>query len=82
MGCTSDSTTISQAEAIDIAKANIAADGAMEMDYSERDTVADDEGSVWHIYFPYKDSMEMLGGEPHVRVLKTDGSVTDIYYTQ
>lgn len=81
MGC-SETTTTSMAEAIQIAKDHVAADGVMTIDDSERDSVAADEGSVWHVSFPYKDSMEMLGGEPHVFVAKSDGTVTDIYYTQ
>lgn len=81
MGC-SETTTISMTEAIQIAKDHVAADGVMTIDDSERDSLALDEGSVWHVYFPYKDTVEMLGGEPHVMVAKSDGTVTDIYYTQ
>jgi len=81
MGC-SETTTITMAEAIQIAKDHVAADGVMTIDDSERDSIALDEGSVWHVSFPYKESTGMLGGEPHVMVAKTDGTVTDIYYTQ
>jgi hypothetical protein len=81
MGC-SEATEITQAEAIRIAKEYVAADGVMTIDDGERESLVLDEGSQWHVYFPYKDTAEMLGGEPHVMVAKSDGTVTDIYYTQ
>ena len=81
MGC-SEATEITQAQAIRIAKEYVAADGVMTIDDSERDSLVLDEGSQWHVYFPYKDTVETLGGEPHVMVAKSDGAVTDIYYTQ
>jgi hypothetical protein len=81
MGC-SEATEITETEAIRIAKEYVAADGVMTIDDGERDSLVLDEGSQWHVYFPFKDSVEMLGGEPHVMVAKSDGTVTDIYYTQ
>ncbi len=71
---------VDQARAIEIAKARVLTDGVMTLD--QRDVVAVDEGAVWHISFPYSASANRLGGEPHVRVAKKDGTVTDIRYTQ
>ncbi len=71
---------VDQARAIEIAKARVLADGVMTLD--QRDVVAVDEGTAWHISFPYAASANRLGGEPHVRVAKKDGTVTDIRYTQ
>lgn len=80
MGCGSGSDQISRTEAIDIAKAFVLDEGVMTLD--DRDEVADDEGTVWHVYFPYTAASDMLGGEPHVKVAKTDGAITEAYYTQ
>ena len=66
-------------EAIGIARQRVEDDGVMSLD--GRDTEHEEEADSWHIYFPYT-SQEMLGGEPHVWVAKSDGAVIEIYYTQ
>ncbi len=66
-------------EAIAIARQAVEDDGVMSLD--GRDTEHQEESTYWHIYFPYP-SHDVLGGEPHVWVAKSDGEVLDLYYTQ
>lgn len=72
-------TSITLEEAIAIARQAVEDDGVMSLD--ERDTEHVEESTYWHIYFPYT-SHDILGGEPHVWVAKSDGEVLDLYYTQ
>jgi poly-D-alanine transfer protein DltD len=76
-GC--GSSGITSEEAITIATQAVNDDGIMSLD--GRDTVAVEEATYWHIYFPYT-SHELLGGEPHVLVNNSNGTVIDLYYTQ
>ena len=76
-GC--GSTGITLEEAIVIARQAVLDDGVMSLD--GRDTEHEEEATYWHIYFPYT-SHDILGGEPHVQVAKSDGEVLDIHYTQ
>jgi len=80
MSCSSGSSGITQSEAVQIAKDKVIADAVMTL--VDRDEVVVDEGAVWHVSFPFKESLEMLGGEPHVKVSKADGLVIETYYTQ
>lgn len=80
MGCSNGSNGISQTEAIGIARAAVVAGGVMTL--TDRDEVAADEGAIWHVSFPFKAELDVLGGEPHVEVTKTDGTVLKLYYTQ
>jgi len=66
-------------EAIAIARQAVIDDGIMSLD--ERDTEHLEESTYWHIYFPHS-SLFVRGGEPHVKVAKSDGEVLDIRYTQ
>lgn len=84
MSCSSSSTETgetSEAEAIVVAKSSVTGAGLM-INFDDRDEVAVDEGENWHVYFPLKEALDQLGGEPHVIVTKADGTVADIYYTQ
>ena len=76
-GPTPTGTTLE--EATEIARQRVEADGVMSLD--GRDTEVVEEADYWHIYFPYT-SDEVLGGEPHVWVNKSDGEVIQIYYTE
>jgi hypothetical protein len=66
-------------EAIAIARQAVIDDGIMSLD--ERDTAHEEESTYWHIYFPHSSSF-VRGGEPHVKVAKSDGAILDIRYTQ
>lgn len=66
-------------EAIAIARQAVIDDDVMSLD--DRDTEHTEEATYWHIYFPYT-SHDILGGEPHVHVAKSDGEVLEISYTQ
>ena len=84
MSCSSSSTEtgeISEAEAIIIAKSQITDAGIMN-NFDDRDEVTVDEGENWRVYFPLKEALDELGGEPHVIVTKADGTIVEIYYTQ
>ncbi len=70
---------ISRERAIEIARAEVEEQGVMSL--KGRDTVAEKDGDVLHVYFPFSDK-EVRGGEPHVRVSLEDGEVTDVSYTQ
>jgi len=72
-------TGISREQAIEIAVQAVQDDGVMSLD--DRDAEVVEEETYWHVYFPYT-SDEVLGGEPHVWVSKSDGDVIQIYYTQ
>lgn len=74
--------TMTQADAIQIAKSQVAKDNIMTIDPAERDTVVKDESGQWHVSFPYKISLNKLGGEPHVFVSKENGKILNVYYTQ
>ncbi len=71
--------TISENEAIAIATERVEAEGVMSLE--GRDTVVEDDGSEWHVLFPFQNH-NIRGGEPHVFISKADGSVTQIYYTE
>ena len=73
------SDVISRERAIEIARARIEYEGVMSLD--GRDTVAEIEGDVLHVYFPSADAT-IRGGEPHVFVSLASGEVTDVRYTQ
>lgn len=83
MNCSSSTETsgISEAKAIEVAKSRVISAGVM-TNLDDRDEVTVDEGANWHVYFPLKEALDVLGGEPHVIVAKTDGTVVRIYYTQ
>ena len=51
------------------------------MSLKGRSTVAEKDGDVLHVYFPFTDTT-IRGGEPHVFVSLADGAVTDVRYTQ
>ncbi len=70
---------ISRERAIEIARAEVENQGVMSLE--GRDTVAERDGDVLHVYFPVAD-VTIRGGEPHVRVSLADGEVTDVRYTQ
>lgn len=70
---------ISRERAIEIARARVEDEGVMSLE--GRDTVAEVEGDVLHVYFPSTDTT-IRGGEPHVRVSLADGAVVDEHYTQ
>ena len=70
---------ISRERAIEIARAEVEDQGVMSLD--GRDTVAEMDGDVLHVYFPISDATTR-GGEPHSRVSLADGEVTDVRYTQ
>ena len=70
---------ISHERAIEIARAEVEAQGVMSLE--GRETVAERDGDVLHVYFPISDATTR-GGEPHVRVSLTDGEVTDVRYPQ
>jgi len=59
----------------------ISREQAIEIALDDRDTEVVEEETYWHVYFPYT-SDEVLGGEPHVWVSKSQGDVIQIYYTQ
>jgi hypothetical protein len=83
MSCSGGSSTptgISQAEAITIAKDKVVADAVMTL--ADRDEIVVDEGTVWHVSFPFTASLDMVGGEPHVKISKADGTIVSTYYTQ
>ena len=75
-----DPTGPGQAEALTTAKAKVAADAVMTL--TDRDEVVTDEGANWHVSFPFKASLDRIGGEPHVKISKADGSIVRTYYTQ
>jgi len=70
---------ISRERAISIARARVEDEAVMSLE--GRDTVAEIEGDVLHVYFPMSDTATR-GGEPHVRVSLASGEVTDVRYTQ
>ncbi len=70
---------ISRERAIEIARARVEYEGVMSLE--GRDTVAELEGDILHVYFPLADTA-IRGGEPHVRVSLADGEVVDERYTQ
>ena len=79
MNCSRATDTIETSDAIEIARSKVTSDGIMTL--VDRDEVAVDEGENWHVYFPFQD-VELLGGEPHVIISKSDGTVVETYYTQ
>ena len=70
---------ISHERAIEIARAEVEEQGVMSLE--GRDTVAERDGDVLHIYFPSSDKT-VRGGEPHVRVSLEDGGLIEVRYTQ
>ena len=70
---------ISRERAIEIARAEVEEQGVMSLE--GRDTVAETDGDVLHVYFPSSDTT-IRGGEPHVRVSLEDGGVIDVTYSQ
>lgn len=70
---------VSQSQAITIAREWLISDGKISL--SGCDDVAIDEAPSWHISFP-KPIPGRRGGEPHVLVNKSDGVITQVYYTQ
>ena len=80
MSCSSGTTGITKDEAVVIAKDKVVSDAIMTL--TDRDEVVVDEGANWHISFPLKASLDTLGGEPHIKVSKADGTIVETYYTQ
>ena len=76
---TRSSRVISRERAIEIARAEVEEQGVMSL--KGRSTVAEKDGDVLHVYFPFTDTT-IRGGEPHVFVSLADGAVTDVRYTQ
>lgn len=70
---------VSEAEAIEIARTRIIADGKMPL--TSRISDVEDGGAAWHVSFP-SSLANPRGGEPHVIVNKSDGAIVRVYYTQ
>lgn len=66
-------------EAIEIARQAVIDDAVMSLE--DRDTKYVEQPTYWHIYFPHSSSF-VRGGEPHVKVAKSDGAILNIRYTQ
>ena len=79
-GGTNGPAAITSAQAITIAQDKVIADAVVTL--TDRDPVVVDEGTNWHVSFPFKASLDMLGGAPHVIISKADGTIVSIYYTQ
>lgn len=70
---------ISRERAIQIARERVEYEGVMSLE--GRDTVAEKDGDVLRVSFPFT-SKSVRGGEPHVRIDLLSGDVIDVTYSQ
>lgn len=78
----SQSPSISEDKAFNIAQEKIVQDSVMALDFKTRTKEIFDEDKNWHVTFPLKSDLNLRGGEPHVIINKKTGEIVNTYYTR